>query len=184
MSQATAIGSSRASVMRGGIGEGRRHSSARSATLARGFLYCLETLSAVPNPLSHIPNQDSLSDVDGSWAPWRVGETSDLARRSGGYILPTVMLRHMRTTVRLNESLRESARDEATRHGVTLTSLIEQALRLVLRRLLKRSEHPVVKLPECRVGGGVLPGVNLEDSGALLDGDPCVEIQKARRPLG
>jgi hypothetical protein len=75
----------------------------------------------------------------------------------------------MRTTVRLDESLLERARHEATRRGVTLTSLIEQGLRLVLRRPLKRSERPVVKLPECRAGGGMLPGVNLEDSAAVLD---------------
>lgn len=75
----------------------------------------------------------------------------------------------MRTTVRLDESLLERARQEATRRGVTLTSLIEQGLRLALRRPLKRSERPVVKLPECRAGGGVQPGVNLEDSAAVLD---------------
>lgn len=79
------------------------------------------------------------------------------------------MLCHMRTTVRLDESLLERARHEATRRGVTLTSLIEQGLRLVLRRPLKRSERPVVRLPECRVGGGVLPGIDLDDSAAVFD---------------
>jgi hypothetical protein len=79
------------------------------------------------------------------------------------------MIRHMRTTVRLDESLLERARREAARRGVTLTSLIEQGLRLVLRRPMKRSERPAVKLPECRAGGGVLPGVDLDDSSTLLD---------------
>jgi hypothetical protein len=75
----------------------------------------------------------------------------------------------MRTTVRLDESLLERARDEANRRGVTLTSLIEQGLRLVLRRPHKRSERPFVSLPECRAGGGVLPGTDLDDSASLLD---------------
>lgn len=79
------------------------------------------------------------------------------------------MLGRMRTTVRLDESLLGRARQEAARRGVTLTSLIEQGLRLVLRRPLKRSERPAVTLPECRAGGGVLPGVDLDDSSAVLD---------------
>ena len=75
----------------------------------------------------------------------------------------------MRTTVRLNEALLERARQEAARRGTTLTSLIEQGLRLMLRRPQKRSERPTVVLPECRAGGGTLPGVDLGDSAALLD---------------
>jgi len=51
------------------------------------------------------------------------------------------MLRHMRTTVRLDDALLDRARQEAARRGVTLTSLIEQGLQLVLRRPLKRSER-------------------------------------------
>jgi len=79
------------------------------------------------------------------------------------------MLRHMRTTVRLDDALLDRARQEAARRGVTLTSLIEQGLQLVLRRPLKRSERPRVQLPECRAGGGVLPGIDLDDSDALFD---------------
>ncbi len=75
----------------------------------------------------------------------------------------------MRTTIRLDEALLERARQEAGRRGVTLTSLIEQGLQLVLRRPLRRSERPFVVLPECKVGGGTLPGVDLDDSAALLD---------------
>jgi hypothetical protein len=63
----------------------------------------------------------------------------------------------------------ERARQEADRRGVTLTSLIEQGLQLVLRRPLKRSERPATVLPECRAGGDTLPGVDLDDSCALLD---------------
>ena len=79
------------------------------------------------------------------------------------------MLRHMRTTVRLDEVLMERARREAERRGVTLTSLIEQGLRLVLRRPLKKSERPTTTLPVCRVGGGARSGVDLNNSAGLLD---------------
>jgi hypothetical protein len=75
----------------------------------------------------------------------------------------------MRTTVRLEEALLERARAEAARRKTTLTSLIEQGLELVLRRPMKRLERPPVDLPECRAGGGVLPGVDLNDSASLLD---------------
>jgi hypothetical protein len=75
----------------------------------------------------------------------------------------------MRTTVRLDERLLERARAEAVKRRTTLTSLIEQGLELVLRRPMKRAEHRPVTLPECRAGGGTLPGVDLDDSASLLD---------------
>ncbi len=63
----------------------------------------------------------------------------------------------------------ERARQEAARRGITLTALIEQGLQLALRRPLKRLKHTAVLLPECRVGGGILPGVDLNDSAGLLE---------------
>jgi hypothetical protein len=79
------------------------------------------------------------------------------------------MSRHMRTTVRLDDSLLEQAKREAARRHETLTALIEQGLRLVLAqsRLARRRKR--VDLPTCRAGGGVLPGVDLNNSAALLD---------------
>jgi hypothetical protein len=75
----------------------------------------------------------------------------------------------MRTTVRLDEQLLEQARKEAARRGTTLTSLIEDGLRLALRRPLQSSERQPVSLPESRAGGGTHPRVDLDDSAALLD---------------
>ena len=79
------------------------------------------------------------------------------------------MSRHMRTTVRLDDALLEQAKREASRRGETLTSLIEQGLRLVLARVRRKERRPKVELPVCRAGGGALPGVNLDDSAAVLD---------------
>lgn len=75
----------------------------------------------------------------------------------------------MRTTVRLDQALLERAREEAAKRKTTLTSLIEQGLELMLRRPMKRPERRMVSLPECRAGGGALPGVDLDDSASLLD---------------
>jgi hypothetical protein len=75
----------------------------------------------------------------------------------------------MRTTVRLDEALLGRAKREAERRGETLTALIEQGLRLVLARPQKPYSRPRVEIPVCREGGGTLPGVDLDDSAALLD---------------
>jgi hypothetical protein len=75
----------------------------------------------------------------------------------------------MRTTVRLDEALLERARKEAARRGATLTALIEEGLQLVLRRPRKQPDRPRVTLPECLAGGGAQPGVDLNDSAALID---------------
>ena len=79
------------------------------------------------------------------------------------------MSRYMRTTVRLDDSLLEQAKREAARQGTTLTALIERGLRLVLARPEKRTRRRRVEVPVCREGGGTLPGVDLDDSAALLD---------------
>jgi hypothetical protein len=74
-----------------------------------------------------------------------------------------------RTTVRLDDALLERAKREAHRRGETLTSFIERGLRLVLAGPQKRRERPRVEIPVCRAGGGTLPGVDLDDSSALVD---------------
>ena len=71
--------------------------------------------------------------------------------------------------MRLDDTLLERARREAQRRGVTLTALIERGLRLVLANPQKRPQRRHVEIPVCREGGGTLPGVDLDDSAALLD---------------
>ena len=63
----------------------------------------------------------------------------------------------------------EQMRREAARRRETLTSLIEQGVRLVLARSHPPRRGKMVALPVCRRGGGTLPGVDLNDSAALLD---------------
>ena len=75
----------------------------------------------------------------------------------------------MRTTIRLEEVLLKEAKREAARRGTTLTALIEQGLRLALRRPQPRHSGSIIRLPECRARGGTLPGVDLNDSAATLD---------------
>jgi len=78
------------------------------------------------------------------------------------------MSRHVRTTVRLDDALLEQARRQAARRGETLTSLLEQGLRLALARRpgIRRRR---VALPVCRAGGGTRPGVDLNASASVLD---------------
>lgn len=79
------------------------------------------------------------------------------------------MLRHMRTTVRLSDALIRQAKAEAARRGETVTALIEQGLRLVLAGARHRLRKPSIALPVSHATGGTRPGVDLNDSGAVLD---------------
>jgi hypothetical protein len=86
-----------------------------------------------------------------------------------GYI--DEMSRHMpeRTTVRLPEDLLGRARRKAAAEGRTLTSLIEEGLRLVMaaeRRLAKGRR----RLPRVSAAtGGPMPGVDITDLSALQE---------------
>lgn len=73
----------------------------------------------------------------------------------------------MRTTIRLDDDLLARAKRAAAERGTTLTALIEDALRRVLAREsgLQGDRPP---LPTFR-GDGLQPGVDLDDTAALLD---------------
>ena len=74
----------------------------------------------------------------------------------------------MRTTIRLDDQLLAEAKQLAARTGKTLTSVIEDALREMLTRQQKATERRPVRLPTAS-GNGLQPGVDLDDSAALLD---------------
>lgn len=74
----------------------------------------------------------------------------------------------MRTTVRLPDDLLKAAKQRALDTDRTLTEVIEEALRLSLsRRVADLAGEPVV-LPTYG-SGGTRPGIDLDDSAALLD---------------
>lgn len=76
----------------------------------------------------------------------------------------------MRTTVRLDGELLRQVKAEAARRGETMTALIERGLRLVLAGSHRgRGRRPRIRLPVSRATGGTRPGVDLNDSRALLD---------------
>ena len=75
----------------------------------------------------------------------------------------------MRTTVRLGDGLLTKARQEARKQGETLTSLMERGLRLAISRSHKRARSSRVSLPVSKATGGLRPGINLDDTSALLD---------------
>ena len=75
----------------------------------------------------------------------------------------------MRTTIRLADPLLREAKREAARSGMTLTAMIEEALRERLARTASFAEpRPRVRLKTFR-GRGLCAGVDLDDSAALLD---------------
>jgi hypothetical protein len=74
----------------------------------------------------------------------------------------------MRTTVRLDEHLLAEAKKHAAETGRTLTAVIEESLREALaRRRGSRSRRPI-RLRTVK-GDGPRPGVDLDDSAALLE---------------
>lgn len=75
----------------------------------------------------------------------------------------------MRTTVRLSEELLRKAKKKAAEKGQTLTSLIEEGLKVVLADQGKPGRHRHVQLPLSKASGGTLPGVDLNRSSDLED---------------
>lgn len=77
--------------------------------------------------------------------------------------------RTIRTTVRLPDGLLRQAKAEAARRHKTLTSLLEEGLRLALATERESAKRKKIVLPVSRRKGGVLPGVDLSKSAELLD---------------
>lgn len=75
----------------------------------------------------------------------------------------------MRTTIRLDDELLSAAKRHAVETGRTLTAVIEDALRQALARRSSGHRARAVELPIARGGGRLQPGVDLDDSAALLE---------------
>ncbi len=74
----------------------------------------------------------------------------------------------MRTTVNIEDQLLVEAKTMAARSGRTLGAVIEDALRVALLRRDAPGSAGGVHLP-VHDAGGLMPGVDLDDSAALLD---------------
>jgi hypothetical protein len=75
----------------------------------------------------------------------------------------------MRTTVRLSEELLRKAKKKAAEKRQTLTSLIEEGLKIVLADAGRVPRRSHAKVPISKANGGTLPGVDLNRSGDLED---------------
>jgi CopG antitoxin of type II toxin-antitoxin system len=78
-----------------------------------------------------------------------------------------------RTTIHLPEDLLKRAKHKAAAEGRTLTSLIEEGMRLVL--IKKR-----VTLPVSKATGGLLPGIDISDGSALQEMDDLEYVERMK----
>jgi hypothetical protein len=84
----------------------------------------------------------------------------------------------LRATINLPDDLIRLAKKAAQESGITLSKLIENALRDELARRRSGKQRRVIKLTTSG-SGGLLPGVNLDDSSAAQDiMEPPEEIRK------
>ena len=74
----------------------------------------------------------------------------------------------MRTTVRLDEELLAEVKRHAADEGMTMTQVLDQALREMLARKRELAGRERVPLPSF-TGKGLQPGVDLDDGAALLE---------------
>jgi hypothetical protein len=74
----------------------------------------------------------------------------------------------MRTTIRFDEQLIIQAKKLAAERGITLTALLEDALRETLARRKPPQRRSKVRLTTSG-GGGVQRHVDLDDTASLLD---------------
>jgi uncharacterized protein DUF6364 len=76
----------------------------------------------------------------------------------------------MRTTLSLDDNLLDQAKQRAARTGRTLSRVVEDALRETFGRRSEPGAAARIHLPtDPGDGRGLRPGVDLDDSAALLD---------------
>ena len=76
-----------------------------------------------------------------------------------------------RTTVRLPDDLVRRAKRKAAAEGTSLTALIEDGLRRVLNDKNVGTKAKRVLPPVSTATGGLMPGIDLNDSAALQEMD-------------
>ena len=85
----------------------------------------------------------------------------------------------MRTTIKRDDQLLPEAKRVAAETGKSLTTVIEAALRDALAQGRQAGQRRRVRLPTLGEGG-LLPGVGLDDTSALLDLMPA--LSRGPRP--
>jgi hypothetical protein len=86
-----------------------------------------------------------------------------------------------RTTVRLPANLLNRARRKAAAERRTLTSLIEDGLRLVVAEGRRAAKGKRVLPPISKATGGPLPGVDLSDLSGLQETDDLGYVERMQR---
>ncbi len=74
-----------------------------------------------------------------------------------------------RTTIRLPPELLKRAKRKAAADGRTLTAMIEEGLRRVLND--RGDERKRIPVPISKARGGLIPGIDLNDSAALQEAE-------------
>jgi hypothetical protein len=87
---------------------------------------------------------------------------------------------HKRTTVRLPADLLNRAKRKAAAEGRTLTSLIEDGLRLVIAENRKAAKGKRVMPPVSTATGGPMPGIDLTDFSALQEMDDLEYVERMK----
>jgi hypothetical protein len=85
-----------------------------------------------------------------------------------------------RTTVRLPEDLLKRAKRKAAADGRTLTSLIEDGLRLVIAENRKAAKVKRIMPRVSKATGGPMPGVDLTDFSALQETDDLEYVERMK----
>jgi hypothetical protein len=85
-----------------------------------------------------------------------------------------------RTTVRLPEELLNRARRKAAAEGRTLTSLIEDGLRLVMAESKKPTKKKRVLPRVSKAVGGPMPGIDVTDFSALQEMEDLEYVERMK----
>ena len=85
-----------------------------------------------------------------------------------------------RTTIRLPEDLLNRAKRKAAAEGRTLTSLIEDGLRLVVSEAKKSPKRKRSLPPVSKATGGPMPGIDVTDFSALQEMDDLEYVERMK----
>jgi len=78
------------------------------------------------------------------------------------------MIKHMKTTLNIQDSIMMRLKQEAARRGCTMSELVETALRLLFQSRKKKPDLPA--LPTFRSGGPLVDIADREDLYHAMEG--------------